>query len=103
MYQLKYLPIAMRDMAEIARYISLDLFNPSAAQKLAEEMIKAAEMLTEFPYSNAIHFSIKPFKQEYRKLFVKNYVMFYWIDEKKKQVTIARVVYARRDYEKLFD
>jgi len=90
-------------MAEIARYISHDLCNPSAAQKLAGEMVEAAEMLTEFPYSNTIHFSVKPFKQEYRKLIVKNYAMFYWIDEKKKQVTIARVIYARRDYEKLFN
>ena len=103
MYQLNYLPIARQDMAEIAGYISHDLGNPLAAQKLAYEMIEAAEMLAEFPYSNAIHFSVKPFKQEYRRLVVKNYIMFYWVDEKKKQVTVARVIYARRDYEKLFD
>jgi len=101
MYQLDYLPIAKQDMTEIARYISRELCNPSAADKLSHEMTEAAEGLTEFPYTNAIHRTIKPLKREYRKLIVQNYIMFYWINEKEKQITIARVIYARRDYEKL--
>ena len=101
MYQLDFLPIARQDMTDIARYISHELFNPTAAEKLADEMIDAADRLTDFPYINAIHQSIKPLKKEYRKLIVKNYIMFYWIDENEKRVTIARAIYARRDYEKL--
>ena len=101
MYQLEFLPVARQDMTDIVRYISHELFNTIAAERLADEMIDAAERLTDFPYINAIHQSIKPLKREYRKLIVKNYIMFYWIDENKKHVTIARVIYARRDYEKL--
>jgi len=101
MYQLEFLPIARQDMIDIARYIGHELLNPTAAEKLADAMIDAAEMLTDFPYINAIHQSIKPLKKEYRKLIVKNYIMFYWVDEKDKKVTIARVIYARRDYEGL--
>jgi len=101
MFELEFLPIARQDMIDIARYISHELLNPTAAEKLADEMINAAERLTDFPYINAIHQSIKPLKKEYRKQTVKNYIMFYWIDEKEKKVTIARVFYARRDYEEL--
>ena len=101
MYQLEFLPIARQDMTDIARYISLELGNPAAADKLANEMIIAAEKLTGFPYMNQIHLSARPLKREYRKLVVKKYVIFYWIDEREKLVTIARVIYARRDYEKL--
>ena len=101
MYELEYLPVAMQDMTEIARYISQDLCNPAAAEKLADEMIEAAESLTVFPYVNAIHNTVKPLKQEYRKLIVRNYVMFYWIDENEKKVVVARVIYFRRDYERL--
>jgi len=101
MYQLEFLPIAKQDMIEIVHYISHKLHNPIAAENLAVDMITVAENLTEFPYINAIHQSIKPLKKEYRKLIVKNYIMFYRIDEEEKLVTIARVVYARRDYEKL--
>jgi len=101
MYQLVYLPIARKDMMEIVRYISNDLCNPSAAKGIAEEMIKAAAKLIDFPYANSVHHTVKPLKYEYRKLIVKNYIMFYWIDETEKTVTIARVVYGRRDYRKL--
>ena len=101
MYQLKFLPIARQDMIEIARYISHEICNPTAAEKLTVEMIEAAERLTDFPYINTVHQTVKPLKNEYRKLLVKNYIMFYWIDEKEKKVTIARVLYARRDYEEL--
>jgi addiction module RelE/StbE family toxin len=101
MYRLEFLPIARQDMADIARYISLELCNPTTAEKLADEMIEAAERLMEFPYINVIYRSIKPLKKVYRKLIVKNYIMFYWVDENEKLVTVARVIYARRDYEKL--
>ena len=101
MYQLEYLPIAMQDMVEIAKHISGKLFNPTAASKLADEMVKAAEGLTAFPYSKPVHITPKPLKQEYRRLAVKNYVMFYWVDETEKKIVIARVIYARRDFDKL--
>jgi len=100
MYRLTFLPIAKQDMIGIVRYISHELFNKAAADLLADEMIGAAERLCDFPYINAVHQTVKPLKHEYRKLLVKNYIMFYWIDEKDKLITIARVIYARRDSEK---
>ena len=101
MYQVAFLPIARQDMIDIIRYISLELASPDAAEILAVEMIEKAEGLALFPYKNVVHQMIKPLKYEYRKLFVKNYVLFYWIDEERKIVTIARVLYARRDFERL--
>ena len=101
MYKLEYLPIAIEDVKDIARYISRELLNPAAAKDLAAEMTAATATLEEFPYANAAYQPIRPLKHEYRKLLVKNYIMFYSVDEKTKTVTIARVIYARRDYEKL--
>jgi len=101
MYKLTFLPIARQDMADIVTYISHELFNPTAAGALAEEMIEAAERLRDFPYINAVHQTPKPLKHEYRKLFVRSYIIFYWVDESDKLVTVARVIYARRDYEAL--
>jgi len=100
MYKLKYQAIARQDMVEIVTYISHDLQNPTAANKLAEEMVLTAEKLTEFPYVKATYTSPKPLKREYRKLNVKNYIMFYWVNEEIKTVSIARVTYVRRDYGK---
>jgi plasmid stabilization system protein ParE len=101
MYSLEYLPMAKQDMEDIARYISRELANPVAAERLASEMIEAADSLTTFPYVNPAYYPIRPMNQEYRRLLVQNYIMFYLVDESWKLITIARVIYARRDYGKL--
>lgn len=101
MYSLEYLPMARQDMTDIARYISHELDNPEAAERLAGEMTEAADRLTDFPYANPAYHSVRPLKQEYRRLLVQNYIMFYSVDEAKKLITIMRVIYARRDYGKI--
>jgi plasmid stabilization system protein ParE len=101
MYKLEYLPIARQDMIDIAQYISRELLNPLAAEKLAKEMIESADKLRDFPYANRVYNPIRPLEYEYRRLIVENYLMFYYIDEESKTITIARVIYAGRDYERL--
>lgn len=103
MYKLEFLPIALRDMIEITDYISDELKNPIAADNLSEELVKAAEGLTEFPYSNPVYVPMKPLKYEYRKIAVKNYLMFYRVDEKNKTVAVTRVIYGKRDYGKFME
>ena len=101
MYTIEYLPIAKSDMVDIAKYIGVKLENPEAAERLAEKMIEAAEKLTDMPYKCPVYIPVKPLRHEYRKLIVQNYIMFYWVDEDKKRITIARVDYSGRDYENL--
>ncbi len=43
LYKLEYLPVARKDMIEIVRYISRELQNPDAADRLAVELVNAAE------------------------------------------------------------
>ncbi|MBQ9664059.1 MAG: type II toxin-antitoxin system RelE/ParE family toxin [Oscillospiraceae bacterium] len=100
MYRLEFLPSARNDLVEIVQYISRELGNPSAAYDLADELIAAAEKIVEFPYASPAHTPIRPLKHEYRRGRIKNYYLFYWIDEQKKCVTLARVIYARRDYDR---
>ncbi len=100
-YKLDFLPIARQDLIDIVTYISDELKNNIAAMKLAEKFTTSVEKLIDFPYSCPIHVPIKPLNFEYRKLIVDNYIMFYWVDEAKKTVTVARVIYGKRDYEKL--
>ena len=101
MYKLEYLPVARKDMIEIVRYISRELCNPAAANQLALEMIDAGNSILKFPYAHPAYIPIRPLKREYRKLLVRNYMMFYWVDEAKKLVIVARVIYAKRAYERL--
>lgn len=92
---------AIQDMEEIASYISHELHSPLAAEKLSEQMINAADRLAMFPYINAAYKPKKPLMHEFRRLNVQNYTMFYVVDEDNKNVIIARVIYTRRDYDKL--
>lgn len=101
MYKIEYLPIALNDMVEIVNYINHTLKNPEAASNLAESFIEKAEDLLKFPYKNPVCQLIRPLKYEYRKILVENYIMFYRVDEEKKLVTIARVIYAKRDFSNL--
>ena len=48
LYKLEYLPVARKDMIEIVRYISRELQNPDAADRLAVELVNAAESVLTF-------------------------------------------------------
>lgn len=103
MYKLEYLPVARKDMLEIVRYISGELQNPDAADCLAVKLVDAAESVLTFPYATPAYQPIRPLKHEYRNILVQNYLMFYWVNEEKKLVTVARVIYAKRDYGRLLE
>lgn len=101
MYKIEYLPVALHDLVEIATYIGVELDNPSAADRLAEDIAESVSAAAEQPYMYPLYIPIKPLKHEYRKIVVKNYDVFYWVDEPEKTITVARVVYAGRDIKKL--
>lgn len=101
MYKVQFLPLAQNDLVETVRYIANDLYNKQAANKLADEIIKATDTLADFPYAYPAYMPIRPVKNEYRKIRVQNYLIFYTVNEKMKTVTVSRVVYAKRDYDKL--
>ncbi len=103
MYKLEYLPVARQDFIEIVSYISKDLKNPQTAQQLVDKLTDTVENILSFPYACSAYIPIRTLKHEYRKLILKNYIVFYWVDNSKQLVTIARVIYAQRDYRRMLD
>ncbi len=97
MYKVEFLPIAKQDLTEIALYIKDELKNPSAAYNTVEKIVEAAQKLETFPYSNSVFKPIRPLKKEYRKILIKNYMLFYTVDEQQKNVTVSRIIYAKRN------
>lgn len=100
MYSVVYLPIALRDLQEIARYIADSLHNPTAAMQTAEGIVAAIERLSTMPYRRAIYSPILPLSHEFRTIRYKNHVAFYWVEEDRKIVTVARILYAKADISK---
>ena len=103
MYKLEILPIAKNDMDNIIYYISNHLQNPTAAKKIAQEFINQANSITQFPYQFSVYQPIGPLKYEYRNIKVKNFLIFYTINEKNKIITIVRVLYQKMDISKILE
>lgn len=99
MYKLSYLPLANRDIADAVNYIADELFAPKAALDLLDAFDMSISRLKDFPYSCRVYQPVKPLEQEYRIMPVKNYTVFYTVDEQKKLVEITRVIYTKRYFE----
>lgn len=102
-YKIEILSTADQDIIEIARYISEELKNPTAAETLIDKIYDAAESLFGFPYSHMLYYPVdksKSLKHEYRKIPVDNYLLFYYVDEKSKSIVVSRVIYAKRNLTK---
>ncbi len=96
-YNIVYTRLAKNDISNIATYISETLKAPKAALNLIASLEKSIKTLEKFPYSHRVYIPHKMLENEYRFIPVKNYIVFYTIDENKKTVQITRVIYGKRD------
>jgi len=98
MYKVNYTTPAEEDLISILEYISTILKAPSAAEKLLNEIEKHTGKIEENPFIFPLE------KDEYlinigiRHILIKNYFLFYTIEEDKNTVSIIRIIYARRDW-----
>lgn len=97
MYTVEYLPLALNDLKKIAKYIAEKLGSPKVAISLVKEITDAVEAVREFPYSQSFYTPIKTLTHEYRKLVVNNYLVFYWVSDSTQVITVARILYNRRN------
>jgi len=101
MYKIIYLPKAKKDLEEIIYYISHKLKNQTAAVNLIEEFKKQEKNILTFPYGFSIYKNSKKLNHNYRFITAKNFNMFYSIDEENKTITIASIIYNKRNIDKL--
>lgn len=99
MYEIRYLPMAKKYLADIINYITGHLKAPKAALDLLNCLDEAISRLGQFPYSCKVYQPIKPLNDEYRLLPVRNYAVFYVV--KAQLVEIHRIIYSRMDLTKI--
>ncbi|MCL2757020.1 MAG: type II toxin-antitoxin system RelE/ParE family toxin [Coriobacteriia bacterium] len=97
-YRIDISSIAERDMRDIVRHISIQLYAPMAALNLLEYFDKGINALADMPQRCPLVTDDRLSVMGYRKLVIKNYIVFFTIDEENKVVDIERVLYARRDW-----
>lgn len=100
-YALKITPAARDDLDIIYRYISEELYNAAAADKLMEKIERNFLRLQEFPFSCNYVTDMILRNKGYRKLVINDYVGFYIADESGKSVIIIRVFHGKQKYQDL--
>ena len=103
MYSILFLPIAKKDINDILFYMSIILKNKKASQSFMKEFIKKINSLLVFPYGEPVYDYDNKLHYEYRCLRVKNYLLFYVIDESKKTITISRILYNKTNIYNFLD
>ena len=89
-YTVKYLSSLSRDVERIAA--ALDE-HPEKARRLLKEMDEKLLRLADTPFMFPIYYA----RPIYRKMVLKDHVLFYIVDEHKKEVRACRLVYAKMD------
>jgi plasmid stabilization system protein ParE len=88
---------AENDLRDIVRYISAQLSAPMTALKMMETIEDAIAELSDIPQGRPLVIDDHLSSMGYRKLIVKNYIVFFTVNEKEKVVDVERILYARRD------
>jgi addiction module RelE/StbE family toxin len=91
---------AVCDIDEILAYITDKLANPKAASDFANELGKRYTALARQPQMFEASHNERLKRKGYRRFPVKHYVVFYQVNEKNKEVIIARIFYGNRNCEK---
>lgn len=89
---------AENDLKDIVRYIASQLSAPISATRMMELLEEAMLSLSDMPQRCPFVSDDRLCQMGYRKLIVKNYVVFFSIDEKNKVVDVERILYSRRDW-----
>ncbi|MCL2298087.1 MAG: type II toxin-antitoxin system RelE/ParE family toxin [Proteobacteria bacterium] len=89
---------AENDLRDIVRYVSAQLFSPITALKMLAVFEGALSSLSKMPQKHPLVIDDRLSSMGYRKLIVKNHIVFFTINEKEKVVDVERILYARRDW-----
>ena len=97
MYSLKFLDQYLVDVALTLGYISDVLFNFDASIRLKDAIDDKLDEIEKHPYFFSVHSWKRKLDHEYRTAKVKNYYIFFYIEEETKEIIIARFIYVGRN------
>ena len=96
-YKVKMTMYATQQAQKIVSYISHELLSPETAAGWVDYLQKEISGLDTFPARNPC-IEEEPWKTKgIRRLPVKNFLVYYWIDEENSTVWITAVIYGKRD------
>ncbi len=100
-YRVEISEPADNDLRDIVRYISAQLSAPMTAIKMMDTLNEAMAGLALMQQKCTFVTDERLAMIGYRKLPVKNYIVFLTINEKSKVVDVERILCARRDWQRI--
>ena len=99
-YEVKVTGHAEAAIREIAQYIAFELLAPEAAVNLLVVLRQEIEKLAYMP--DRVHLTPEePWHSEgIHRLAVKNFYVYFWIDEDRKKVQVTDVIFMKRDQQR---
>ena len=89
---------AKSDLAEVYSYISIELQSPRSAENVINTLQKAMSELSVMP-SRYHRFMEEPwFSEGVRYFTLRNFSVFYTVDENSRNVFVVHVIYNKRDF-----
>ena len=96
-YNVKITSQAEEQIQEIIHYITHELKAPDAALHLLEALEDSFSSLAHFPQRAAL-INEEPWHMNgIHRLPVKNFLVYFWIDEDNMRVQVTAVIYEKRD------
>jgi len=101
MYFLNITKIAEEDILSAINYIANILKAPMAANKLLDDIEKYEEILENTPNIYPLVYDEYLAEKKLKFVIIKNYLLFYTVNEDEKTVNVIRFLYARRDWKNI--
>lgn len=96
-YLVKITTQAEEQLQEITKYIASELRAPKSALRLLDEMESAISSLSQFPQRIVLTEEEPWHSYGIHKMPVKNFLIYFWIDEENGKVQVTAVIYGKRD------
>ena len=98
MFQLEFSEKVNSDIVSVLKYINEVLEAPRAAKEHYNELIETYNKLKENPFKRSFVQNKYLASKDIRSINVKNYILFYKINEEKNKVLLYRFLYSKRDW-----
>ena len=97
-YRINIAVVAKQDIRDIKTYITNELQEPVIAINITNAILDAIDSLEQMPDRIALVKDKRLAAQGIRPLYVKNYTVFFRIDDSFDVVEVVRVLYSHRDW-----
>jgi len=97
-FRINIADVAKQDFRDIKIYITNELQEPVTAIKITNAILDAIDTLVQMPDRVALVKDKRLATQGIRPLYVKNYTVFFRIDDSLDVVEVVRVLYSHRDW-----